>query len=207
MDETLVQKDLRFRYKSFLITKHGLEVIQKSLFSSSEYMVAYENIGTRTYKDSRGIYGLLFSATIVGMISILMYVLKGEGEDIESSASLFYAGLSTILLIIFLITYKRNFYLVKYGNVNAIEFFHNKPSKKEVEAFIEVLKTTRNSFLLNKYGKIDFSLTYEENYRNLAWLSNNEVINNIEFNNLVDNLKEEMENQKPKKIDFYFNQN
>eukprot|EP01012_Entosiphon_sulcatum_P026738 TRINITY_DN32231_c0_g1_i1.p1 TRINITY_DN32231_c0_g1~~TRINITY_DN32231_c0_g1_i1.p1 ORF type:complete len:208 (+),score=14.35 TRINITY_DN32231_c0_g1_i1:192-815(+) len=207
MNESLIQKDFRLRYKSFLITEKGLEVKHKSLLSSGEYLLPYENVGTRTYKDSRGIYGLLYSSAILGMISVLMYVLRNEGEDVESSASLFYLGLSAILFVLFLITYKRNFYLVKYGNVDPIEFLQHKPSKAEVNAFIETLKTTRNEFLLNKYGKTNLSLNYQQNHQNLAWLSNNEVINNEEFNNMVNKLNLEMQQQQPNKMSFDFSLN
>ena len=82
--------------------------------------------------------------------------------------------------------------MVKHGNVDAIEFFQNKPSKAEVNTFIDILKATRNIFLLNKYGQVNFGLTREENYRNLVWLANNEVINNVEFNNMVNKLNLEM---------------
>jgi hypothetical protein len=207
MNESLVQKDLRFRYKSFLITEKGLEVKQKSLLSASEYLIAYENIGIRTYKSNKGIYGLLFSSTILCMVSILLYLLRNDGEGVESSVYFFYFGLSMILLILFLITYKRNFYLVKHGNVDAIEFLQNKPSKAEVNTFIDILKATRNTFLLHKYGQINFGFTREENYRNLVWLANNEVINNVEFNNMVNKLNLEMQQQNPGKMNFDFNLN
>jgi len=207
MNETLVQRDFRLRYKSFIITEKGLQVKHKSLLRSGEYLLPYENVGTRTFQDNKGIYGLLLSSAILGMISVLLYLLRNEGEDIDSSASLFYFGLSIILLILFLVTYKRNFYLVKYGNVDAIEFLQHKPSKAEVHAFIETLKSTRNTFLFNKYAEVNFSFTHEENYKNLVWLANNEVINNIQFNDLADKLKAEMEQQKPNRITFDFSMN
>ncbi|WP_316851028.1 hypothetical protein [Pedobacter agri] len=204
MNELLEQKDIRFRYKSFLITENGLQIKEKTLFSSSEYLLAYEDIGVRTFKSNKGIYGLLFSSGILVILSILLYVLKNAGEDIEDSASLFYFGLSTILLMIFLITYKRNFYLIKHGNVAAIEFLQNNPSKNEVYSFIEDLKAARNNFLLNKYGKLNDRFTYEQNYRNIVWLANNDVIDNSEFNRLKNQLDEESQQQK---IGFNFSQN
>jgi hypothetical protein len=207
MNESLVQKDFRFRYKSFLITENGLEVKQRGLLSSSEYLIAYENIGIRTYKNNRGIYGLLFSSTILCMVSILLYLLRNDGDGVESSVYFFYFGLSMILLILFLITYKRNFYLVKHDNVDAIEFLQNKPSKAEVDTFIDTLKATRNTFLFHKYGQINFGFSREENYRNLVWLANNEVINNVEFNNMVNMLNLEMQQQHPNKMSFDFSLN
>lgn len=111
------------------------------------------------------------------------------------------------MLIIFLITYKRNFYLVKYGNVDAVEFLQNNPSKDEVYSFIEILKATRNKFLLNKYGNLNYGFTYEQNYRNIVWLANNEVIDNSEFNSLKNQLDEETQRQKQQKIGFKFGQN
>lgn len=153
MNESIIQKDLRLRYKSFLITEKGLQVKHKSLLRSGEYLLAYENVGTRIYKDNKGIYGLLFSSTLLGLVSVLLYLLRHTGEGVDSSVYLFYFGISLILFILFLLTYKRTFYLVKYGNVEAIEFLQNKPSKAEVNAFIEVLKVTRNTFYLINMGK------------------------------------------------------
>ena len=207
MNESIVQKDLRLRYKSFLITENGLQVKHKNLLRSGEYLLPYENVGTRIYKDNKGIYGLLFSSTLLGMVSVLLYLLRHDGEGVDSSVYLFYFGISLILFILFLLTYKRNFYLVKHGNVEAIEFLQNKPSKAEVNAFIEVLKVTRNTFLLNKYGKINFSCTLEENYQNLVWLANNEVINNIEFNHMVDTLNKKIQQQQPQRMTFDFSLN
>ncbi|KQM67375.1 hypothetical protein ASE74_07915 [Pedobacter sp. Leaf216] len=207
MNELLVQKDLRLRYKSFLITENGLQVKHKSLLRSGEYLLAYENVGTRIYKDNKGIYGLLFSSALVGLVSVLLYLLRNDGEGVDSSVYLFYFGISLILLLLYLLTYKRNFYLVKHGNVEAIEFLQHKPSKAAVNTFINVLIETRNTFLLNKYGQINFSCTREENYQNLVWLANNEVINNIEFNHMVDKLNQAMQQQQPHRITFDFSLN
>ncbi|WP_293307171.1 hypothetical protein [Pedobacter sp. UBA5917] len=206
MNESLVQKDFRLRYRSFIITEKGLEVKHKSLLRSGEYLLAYENVGTRTYTDNRGIYGLLFSSALLGLVSVLLYLLRNDGEGVDSSVYLLYSGISMILLILFLITYKRNFYLVKYGNADAIEFLQNRPSKAEVNIFIETLIITRNNFLLNKYGKTNFSLSYQQNHQNLVWLTNNEVIDNAEFNNMVNKLNFEMQ-QQPNKISFDFSLN
>lgn len=76
MNELLEQRDIRFRYKSFLITEDGLQIKEKTLLSSSEYLLAYEDIGVRTFKSDKGIYGLLLSSGISVLVSILLYLLR-----------------------------------------------------------------------------------------------------------------------------------
>ena len=207
MNESLIQKDFRLRYKSFLITEKGLEVKHKSFLRSGEYLLPYENIGTRIYKDYKGIYGALYSSAILGSISALLYFTRNDSPLTDRSSYLFYFGLSITLLVIFLLTFKRQFYLVKFGNTDAIEFLQYKPSKAEVNLFIETLIITRNGYLLSKYGKTDFNLTYQQNYQNLAWLANNEVIDNTEFNNLANKLNVDMQQWQTNKMNFDFSIN
>ncbi|RDC56057.1 hypothetical protein DU508_10530 [Pedobacter chinensis] len=203
MNEILKQKTLNFNRNTFIITEIGLEVKRKNLFSSTEYLVAYEDLGVRVFKSNKGVFGFLISSGILVMLSILLYILKKDGEDIEDSASLFYLGLAAICFIVFILTYKRSFNLVKPGNVNAIEFLYNNPNKTELDAFIETLISTRNGFLSEKYGTLRSSFSYNDNYRNILWLLNNDVINKAEYDKRIDKLNAEM-NRKAQKIGFDF---
>lgn len=181
MTDTLVQRDRCFNKRIFELTENGLRGRHKGLFYSNEYFVDYDDIGTKVIKETTGRNGWLAAATIALVLATFLYGRRLLGADVGNGAEIFYLLISVVCGTVFALTYKRKFYLVKAGNENAIDFLYNNPSKKELEDFINRLRKRRSEVLEDKYGQINHRLSYEQNYNNLMWLLNNDVIGKEEF--------------------------
>ena len=181
MENTFFQRDRHFNRKWFTLTEQGMQVKQKSLFSSGEYFVDYENIGSKIIKTKAGKKGWLIATASLLSLSLLLFILRMAGEDIGRGAELFYLLIGIICFLVYFISFKSTFYLAQSGNTNAIEFLANRPTKEKLELFIEQLKSKQKEVLLEKYGNLNRNLSYETQYQNLTWLRDNNVLNKAEF--------------------------
>jgi len=177
------------------------------LFDSTEYFVDFDDIGARILKKRSGMFGWLLGAGICILLALFLFVLRVSGGKVGNDAEVFYLGIALICAVIFMITYKKSFYLVKPGNTNAIEFISNKPSKLEVDAFIENIRTRRNKILDEKYGQVNTMLPYEQNHQNLLWLHNNDVIPKEEFDRRIGELNSKFNYSTDRKIGFNLGEN
>lgn len=181
MENTFFQRDMHFNKKWFTLTEQGLQVKQKSLFSSNEYFLNYEDIGSKIVKSKAGRKGWLIATASLFSLSLILFIIRIAGEDIEKGAELFYLLTGSICFLVYLITYKSTFYLAQSGNTNAIEFLADKPTKEKLEWFIGQLKSKQKEVLLEKYGVLNKNLSYETQYHNLTWLRNGNVLTKNEF--------------------------
>ncbi len=207
MTDRLTQKGRFFNSKTFELTDTGLRGQHKGLFSSNEYFVDYDDIGIRILKEKAGRNGWLAASTIALLLAIFLFARRIFGGDVGNGAEFFYLLLSGVCGLVFIVTYKRKFYLVKSGNINAIEFFDDNPSKKELEDFIEKIKERRNQALENKYGQINPMLSYEQNHQNQMWLLNNDVIHKDEFDKRTEELDSTYSSPVRNKIGFNLGEN
>jgi hypothetical protein len=207
MTDRLKQKGRFFNTKTFELTDSGLRGLQKGLFSSNEYFVDYDDIGIRTLKEKGGRNGWLGASTIALVLAIFLFARRLFGGDVGNGAEFFYLLVSGVCGLVFILTYKRKFYLVKSGNVNAIEFFDENPTKQEFDDFIERIKTRRNKALEDKYGQINPNLSYEQNHQNQIWLLNNDVINKEEFDKRNEDLNSTFSSTVRNKIGFNLGEN
>ncbi len=196
MKKTFKQRDLFLNRKYFEISDKGLLVKEKGFTNRSEYFVEFDKIGTKRHKTTFGniwwLIGGLFCLVISGPFYI--DILNGTEEDL--STLVFFLMLGIVCLFVFFLTHKRSFYLLNPDNSNGIEFLHNKPSKLELEKFINELIRIRNTELEETYGEINRNLPYEQNYNNQLWLKNNNVISNDEFKIRISNLDNLYETRK-----------
>jgi hypothetical protein len=179
--DRLIQKGKFFNTKTFELTSAGLRELQKGLFSSNEYFVSYEDIGVRILKEKGGRNAWLIASIVAFVLAVFLLTYRLFGGDVGSGAELFYLFVSGACGVVFTLTYKRKFYLVKSGNLDAIEFYDENPTKKEFDEFIEKIKMQRNKALEEKYGQINPLLPYEQNHQNQIGLLNNDVIDKEEF--------------------------
>ncbi len=207
MRNTLVQKDRFFNKRVYELAETGLSVRQTGFLNSREYFVDYDNIGIRPLKEKFGRNGW-FGASIIGFVlAAILTITRWTGGEVGSGAEIFYLLLGVFCIVIFMITYKRKFYLIDPGHNNGIEFIYNSPSKKELDEFIETLTTRRNQFLDQKYGEINTMLPYDHNHQNLLWLFNNDVINKAEYEKRYTELTLKFGSYKDRRLDFDLGEN
>ncbi len=207
MTDRLTQKDKFFNTRTFELTDTGLRGQHKGLFSSNEYFVDYDDIGIKILKEKAGRNGWLGASTIALILAIFLFVRRIIDGDVGNGAEFFYLVVSGVCGLVFILTYKRKFYLVKSGNLNAIEFFDENPSKKELDDFIERIKKRRSEALEEKYGQINSMLSYEQNHQNLMRLLCNDVIHKEEFDKRTEELNSIFSSTVRNKIGFNLGEN
>jgi len=94
---------------------------------------------------------------------------------------------AAFILALALITKKKTVTIPTYDG-DKIEIFFDKRNKHEVMEFSTRIIEASNSFLLNKYGKIDKALPLEGQLSNLNFLRDRDIITDEEFENLKNQL-------------------
>jgi hypothetical protein len=181
MTETLFQKDLFFNRRWFKIDDEGLLVTSKSLTTSSEIFIKYEDIGVKIIKSKGGKRGWLLASIVFFLISVGMFFFENSGGDTDKNVFVVYLIFAIISAIMFLLSYKRFFYLANNDNSNAIKFLIDKPSKQELSDFVNIIKLERKKVLVAKYGQITNLLGYEQQLNSLNWLNSAQALNKEEY--------------------------
>ena len=205
--EKLTQTGRLFNKKVFELTDTGLRGQQKKLFNSVEYFVDYEDLGVRILRSKTGTNGWLVASTIGFLLTAVVLVSKFTGGDVEPGAEFLYLTVGIVCGLVYWLTYSRTFYLVQQGNKNAIEFIYDNPTKEDLDLFINTLKEKRRTTLDDKYGNINVLLPYEQNYQNILWLFNNDVIDKKEFDNRIHDLNSKFNRPTETRIGFNFGEN
>lgn len=178
---TLYQRGFLLNRKWFEIGADGLSVRYKSLLGGGAYYVKFEQLGVKTIKSKSGNVGWLIAAFFsVGVGILLLADELGKGKP-EYSNPLFYLVASVLCFLTYLFTYKRVFHLTRVDNTNAIAFLIDKPSKMELQDFIQHIKDKRKDYLVAKYGLLTSMLPYEQQHQNLLWLNNIDALSHKEY--------------------------
>lgn len=195
MSRFLHQRSFPLNRFSFELTGDGLDIKKKSLFKKEEFSLKFEDIGIKHIKSKRTEIGGIISIIILLALSIGLYIdEKIMGGDTEKNVYLVYLILAFIATIVTIMFYKRSFYLARPNNSNAIEFLLNKPSKFELDEFINELKQRRKEYLITKYGQINRMLSYEPQYNQLLWLFDNNVLGENEYKDRLAQLNDLFKN-------------
>ncbi|RFZ90403.1 hypothetical protein D0C36_21665 [Mucilaginibacter conchicola] len=187
MDKNFYQKGF-FEKKWFFITDSGLSVRSKKMGSIHEYDINFEDIGTRLRTSTKDIAALRLIAIACLVIAIVVFVARLSGKHVENWAEAFYLIVAVGAASAYYLTYKKLLYLLKPNNSNPIEFLLDKPTAADLGAFIELLGSTRRTHLLKLYGQLNPKLSYQQQYNNLLWLMNIEVITQAEFHEKISRL-------------------
>jgi len=112
----------------------------------------------------------------------LLFFLNGQSEE-----SIFFFVLSVIVVIVAFLTKLRVITIKSYEGQN-IELYFTSRNKDEVLAFADTIISSANTFLLNKFSKIDKDLPIGNQLENLDFLRNKELLSEVEFEQLKDQL-------------------
>lgn len=185
---TLYQSAFPFNRKWFEIGSDGLSVRYKSLLGGSEYYVKFEQLGVKTIKTKSGNIAWLVGGFFALGIGALLLVDELGKEKPQYDNPLFYFVAGALCFLTYLFTYKRVFHLTRVDNTNAVAFLIDKPSKNELQNFIQQLKDKRKDYLVTKYGSLTSMLPYDQQHQNLLWLNNNEALSHEEYTEKMEEL-------------------
>ncbi|GAB3930226.1 hypothetical protein [Mucilaginibacter myungsuensis] len=168
----LKQFDLNFDRLHYTIQPSGIRLVNKGMASNSDIFVKFESVGSKVIvENTRNLRWLGWSVLFL-VIAIAIFVIRWLGEDVERGAEILYFSISMFLLTIFLLTNKKRVFLAREDNTGAVEFINTKRYRPKVDQFIKVLLLARNTYLIDKYSKMDEYIPYDQQHANLTWLYN-----------------------------------
>lgn len=190
----LIQKQ-GSRHREFELKGDKLHVKTKSMGEYNEYTIDVEYIGEERFYKTHSkmgprIVGIVFY--IIMIISVLGILLEDNWAASENIVGLIigiflFGGLGSLA---FFSELRNELHLV--GGSAQVMFLLNKPSKEEMENFINELITRSRKTLIDKYSKVDPDLPEEIQIRNLYWLKEKGLISEEEYAEL----KQEYRNSK-----------
>lgn len=148
---------------------------------SSEYEISFEHIHNKKKIQTNTNDNLLvisFSLLVIGLLFQF-----GSNREISITALIF----GTFFLALALTTRKKTITIPTYDG-DKIELFFNRRNNGEVLEFSNKIIEASNTFLLNKYGKIDRALPVEGQLNNLNFLRDRNIISKEEYENLKNQL-------------------
>lgn len=171
----------------FQIEEEWLQVEIRTLFSTTNHAIPYEEIGgfrVRTQWHSKKAIGIGLGLLAVSLTLALSALGTQEGYD----AALGYGVLGGAALLVYLLT---------YHNVTGLTFPNQSAAAKAlrpvflqpvfgngtplVEEFIAQLLRQRDAYLLARYGQLTSLVDYSTQLQNLTHLNRAGVLSNQEF--------------------------
>jgi hypothetical protein len=182
------QFDTNFDRFKYIIEDNGVRLIKKRIASSSDTFVDFEDIGSKIIiEKSRKLIWLILSLLFL-VFAILVFVKRLNGGHVGNGAEIFHIATCIFFLVVFFLTKKNIIYLAQSDNTNAIEFIGTKRYKKKVDDFIKELLQSRDNYLIEKYSSLNEFLPYNQQYNNLVWLYNLELLTKEELNKKINEL-------------------
>jgi hypothetical protein len=170
-----------FTRQDFELLTGSLKYRKRTLFESLEYEILYDHIGNKKKIQStinNNLFVLALSSMIIGALFLL-------GSLSEISPLFFFIG--GLFLVVTFINRKKTI-TIEGLDGNTIELYYTNSNKEEIIEFADQIIASSNSFLLNKYGRIDRDLPIESQLSNLEFLRNREILTDDDFESLKNRL-------------------
>lgn len=184
--KNLTQK-IGFKSITYTIVDTGLIRNIQSRSGSSEFHYPFEQIKTNKAFVTEQAKGALAVAGVFAGIAVFVFVLSFSDNTVEPIAVPLWLSISLIVFFYYFKTRVRKVYLQTTENVT-LDFLATKPSKEDVEEFIQQLLAERNTYLLSKYGQLTRHLDYASQFDNLNWLLNNRVFTKQAYDDKIQEL-------------------
>ena len=182
------QFDTNFDRFKYTIKDNGVRLIKKRMGSGSDTFVEFEDIGSKIIiEKSRKLIWLILCLLFL-IFAILVFVKRLNGGLVGNGAEIFHITTSMFFLFVFFLTKKNIIYLAQSDNTNAIEFIGTKRYKQKVDDFIKELLQRRDQYLIEKYSALNEFLPYNQQYNNLVWLYNLELLTKEKLNKKINEL-------------------
>lgn len=171
-----------FKKQEIEILRTSLKIEKKSLLDYEEFEIPFENIHNKKKVQSKTNDNLVVISLALLVIALLFFVFSSETD---LSTFLFICG--TFFFVIAFISRKKTITIPAYDG-NKIEIPFNNRNKPDVLEFANKIIEASNSFLLNKYCKIDKALPLEGQISKLEFLRDREILSDEEYDNLKNQL-------------------
>lgn len=181
MDETQIETS-KFWAKNYIKLFSNRIVIRKSTpFESSEFEVSYEQMENKKSIETKVNFGMLI-VTSIGVIIGFLYLFGNHPE-----IGFLFLFIAVVVLLISFAT-KTKVVIIKTNDGRNIELYFNDQTKDKVISFSNTIINSSNTFLLNKYSKIDRDLPIDSQMQNLIFLRDRELLSEEKFEQLKNQL-------------------
>lgn len=160
---TLHQHGFGFTKIEYIIEEDGLRIIRKSLGSASDQKLEYEEIGSKISTSKTSKIKWLYLSSLFCLSGIVMYYFY-----MVISIAIFASGVFFFLM--YVISKKNIIMLSQPDHSSYIEFSHIPKETDALRIFLDQLIDKRNQILKEKYLKLDNLLPFGQQYSNLIWL-------------------------------------
>ncbi len=170
-----------FTRQSFEIKSTGINIHKKTLFDSLEHEVSFEKIDNKKKIQTTVNNGLLIISFFF-FVTGLWFLLAGNND-----VCFVFWLIALFLILVAFITKLKVVTIACYDGTN-IDLYFKRGNKEDVVEFANQIINSGNSYLLNKYSKIDKDLPIDSQIYNLEFLRNKEIITEEQFENLKNQL-------------------
>jgi hypothetical protein len=163
------------------IKQSSLLVNKKTLFEETEYEISFEQLDSKKKTEIKTNSNMFFT----GVFFFVFGAFFLSGSIVEIAAIC--VAIAFLLITVSFIDKRRIMTIAAYNGDNLVLYFTSR-NREEVNDFIDKILKAANSFLLNKYNKIDKALPIEPQLDNIQFLRNREIISEEEYELLKDQL-------------------
>lgn len=174
MHNALLQRD-SFNFIHMTIGHNGVHLSGKKFFRKRDHFIPFENISSKAYSTQKFRQWAIILTMIAGVfVVIALLVAKLTAKE--------YITLLLYFLVPLLIMWFTRKKFVGFGDSDsAFAVRASRPSRKEVQEFLEELRQTRITYLRKTYFETMKSASLLDDLRNLVWLRQQDVISQDEF--------------------------
>lgn len=177
--------------KEFRVAKDRLMVKTKSINKYEEYYVKFDSLGLDlTRKQTKSI--LLLIPLYIALAALEIYVFIDEYKKGSSTPiQLTVIGAGAVLFVIGAVYsfFQKTDKVFIQGGTKVLELNGSNPSRLEVDNFIKDLQSAIREYYKRKYAVVDPTLEEIIQIQNYKWLRETEIINEAEYEELVNTLK------------------
>lgn len=184
----LIQKSLGSR-EEYKILEDRLLIKKTNFNKSSEHSVRFEEIGfDLSWERTRPVLWVI--PIHLGFFILELYVLIDEYNKGIRFPNLLFWIFGTLLFgtLAVLSFFQRCETVYLTGGSSILKINAINPNATIVKEFIDELHTTMHSYYKAQYGVIDTDLSKDESIRTFKWLREIKVINQAEYEQLVNEL-------------------
>ena len=166
--------------RKYTLTKNSVLVEYKNIHKITRYEVRFDKIGLETFYHAENvIVGKIFTWFCLLLLIFMLTLHFGFGmieQRVVLINSVIFGGMA---IFSFLKQNKDDIFLT--GGQTNIVFYRNKPNEEAVLHFIEEIKSEVKQYLMEKYTRIDDTISEQEYFARLNWLLEKDIISQKVF--------------------------
>ena len=156
------QIDLNLSRFEYVVEDTGLRIIKKTLTSTREQFVSFENIGSEVTKEREVKYVWLILSVLFFLITCWVFFLRISGRDVAETAEASYLAAGILCFVIYVARRRNVVLLVQDDGTHKVEFVGLRIYRKRLDQFMAELGKRKNDYLQAMYRNVD-GLTLQEN--------------------------------------------